>query len=297
VMKRAPATPSTSVAAELAWAAELLKVSGVDEPRLDAELLLAHAIGTDRSRLFSELSADIEVHAHERFQELVDRRARREPLAYITGHKEFMSLDFQVTRDVLIPRPETESIVERSISFLETTPGEPIIIDLGTGSGCIAVAVAHYVSSARVYASDTSAPALKIAARNIELNDVPDRVELRHGDLYTAFAGDSLQGKVSLVVSNPPYVRDDEMAVLAPEIREYEPPEALYAGEGGLDSVRPIVEHAPEYLIGGGAVCIELAANQYDDACEILRATTAFKESEPVTDCAGTVRGIFARRQ
>src|SRR6266851_845630 len=213
-------------------AAAQLRDAGVDAPRLDAELLLVAVTGRSRTDVMFG-AIEIDALARSRFDAMIDRRARREPLAYIIGRKEFYSIEFEVTPAVLIPRPETEVVVATALQFLVKRP-RARVLDLGTGSGAIALAIATNAIQATVVASDIAIAALAVAERNADRQGLRDRVEFRHADCFDPLDGAGAFGRFDLIVSNPPYVRDSEIANLQPEIARWEPRAALVGGPDGL---------------------------------------------------------------
>jgi len=219
--------------------------------------------------------------------ELVDRRLKREPAAYILGHREFYGLDFYVDSGVLIPRPETETLVEEAITFARSNfPScDPVVADIGTGSGAIAVALARSLPKAGVCGVDISTRALDIAALNCIRHNV--RVELLAGDLLAP-----LSEPVDMIVANLPYIADGDMAGLSAEIREYEPGVALAGGEDGLDIVRRLIADAPQRLKPGGAVLVEVAPAQVDALKTWAGALGPWAQVEPVSDAGGFARAV-----
>jgi release factor glutamine methyltransferase len=258
-----------------------LTAAGVDTPRLDAEVLLAHALGTERLRLLSDRDAVVEGPAVRAFQNAVRRRAvEREPVAYITGVKGFRRLEIAVDPRVLIPRPETETLVEAALDAL---PQGARVVDVGTGSGAIALALKDERPDLEVVAVDVSEDALAVARTNAARLGLP--VEFVHGDLLAGV------GAVDAVVSNPPYVEDG--AELAPEIVRHEPALALRAGPDGLDVLRLLVPAAAAH--GAGVLAVEIGAGQAP-AVEALAADAGFARGERRADLAGIDRVVVAWR-
>jgi release factor glutamine methyltransferase len=247
-------------------ARDALQTVAGEEAGLEAELLLMHALEIDRVQLYQRSGNALSEAEHERFRELLERRLRREPVAYITGRKEFFGLEFEVSPAVLIPRPETETLVE---CVLEFAAGRALTIaDVGTGSGVIAVAVAKNLPLARIVATDVSAEALETATRNAERHGVANRIELRQGDLLTP-----LDEPVDVIAANLPYVTTSMLAECPPEIREWEPRASLDGGEGGLDVIRLLFAEAPRWLAVGGALFCEIGDWQGETASSLARAT------------------------
>jgi release factor glutamine methyltransferase len=284
----------------LDWAAGILSSSGIDEARVDAEVLLRYAMGTDRARAYARWRDRLSRSEWRCYQDLIARRARREPVAYIVGTKEFMSLEFEVTPDVLIPRPETELLAELAIQSMAETrrrkpTASPITMDVGTGSGCIAVTIATRVPAATVYASDISEGALACAERNAEHHGVAERIHFRYGDVYEAFADDGLEGKVSVIVSNPPYISRAELDQLQPEITVFEPEIAYFGGDDGLLFHRKLVDGAAPFLTDPGVLCFEVGFAQAETAREMIAADGRYDIVDTLMDFAGIERVIVAR--
>jgi len=250
----------------LAQAVTQLRNAGVDSPRLDAELLLADILGVNRAAILARPDRLLAPKALTRFRDLVGRRARREPLAYIVGHREFFDLDFVVDARVLIPRPETELLVEHTLHLSRMAAKPLTIADVGTGSGAIAVTLAVHLPAATVYALDDSAGALAVAAENARHHNVASRVHCLPGDLLAP-----LPVAVDLITANLPYVTTTEWADLAPEIRDYEPRAALDGGPDGLVAIRALLATAGSYLNPGGAILVEIGAGQGQAALALAR--------------------------
>jgi release factor glutamine methyltransferase len=261
--------------------AATLERAGVPTPEVDAEWLLAHVLGVRRSELHTA-TVDGEL---EEYGRLVERRAQREPLAYILGEWGFRRLTLSVDPRVLIPRPETEMVVERCLTMLEDVEG-PVVLDVGVGSGAIALAIADERPDARVVGTDTSAAALEVADANRERAGLEDRVRLVHGEL---FAGEG--GPFDLVVSNPPYVAPDELLVLQPELR-HEPAEALV----GVGRHRTVAAAALEVLRPGDALVLEVGDGQACDVAPVLVAL-GYRDVRVTNDLAGMERIIEGRRR
>jgi release factor glutamine methyltransferase len=259
---------------------DALRAAGIDEPRLDAELLLAAATGWDRVRLVAQPDAAIPPAASRRFAEMVRRRLRREPVAYILGRRGFRRLELAVDPRVLIPRPETELLVELA---LELRAGS--VLDLGTGSGAIALAIADELPQCAVVAVDTSPAALELARENAERTGLEGRVEFVLGTFPPANDG------FELVVANLPYVSEAEWDGLQPEVREWEPREALLAGADGLDAIRAVV---PELIGRTGVLALEVGLGQAEIVGDLLRAT-GFDAIEIRPDLAGIPRVVIGR--
>ena len=246
--------------------AATLQRSGISDSALEAEVLLRHVLEYDRARFYASLQDTIGVEDLERVQELTRRRIAREPLAYITGHREFYGLDFLVSPGVLIPRQETEQVVERALKVANERHDKDIsVADVGTGSGAIAVAIAANLPGARVFAIDCSAEALAIASRNCQRHRVPDRVTLLLGDLLAP-----LSQAVDLIVSNPPYIATDLLSGLAPEVQR-EPQTALDGGEDGLEIIRRLFKQSTSKLKEGGQLVVEISPEQLSSVKSIAQ--------------------------
>lgn len=297
IQKKKTEKPSTSLQNVLADATTVLRDSGVDSPRLDAEVLLATILDVSRSQLYTRLTEPVETGDLKRFRKLLARRARRIPLQYITGHVEFMSLDFLIKKGILVPRPETELLVEAVLERADTRQ-KLRIIDIGTGSGNIAVSIAAGLRDAAdllVYASDISPKALKLARLNARRHAVEDRISFHRGSLYDAFQRLGLEGQVDFLVSNPPYVPEGEFEGLQPEIRDYEDPGALVAGADGLQYYRAIAAGAHRWLRPGGWLIMELGEGQAAPVKDLIYKNGHFRDMNTVKDLNHTERVIIAR--
>ncbi|HKD66454.1 MAG TPA: peptide chain release factor N(5)-glutamine methyltransferase [Candidatus Binataceae bacterium] len=275
----------------LAEASERMRQAGVESPALDAELLLAAAAGVDRTRLLSG-SLALDDRSIGRFDQFVSRRAAREPLAYIMGNKEFHGIEFEVNREVLIPRPETELVVDAAAAFLSNWPSSRVL-DLGSGSGAIAIAIAVELPTAIVTATDISASALEVARRNAKRHGCSHRIEFLLGDCFAAIP--CSHPKFDLILSNPPYVRDLEIDGLQPEVACYEPEIALRGGQDGLDFYRRIAAEVGAYLSSGGEVIVEVGAGQAVQVARILEGGGC-RVAEKIRDLSGHQRVVRARR-
>ena len=266
--------------------------AGVESPRLDAELMLARATDTSRSAIISAPIA-ISSAAAERFEAMLWRRAAREPIAYILGSKEFYSLDFEVTPAVLIPRPETEFLVTAALEFAAEHPGMRVL-DIGTGSGAIAISIAVNAARAIVVAADISPDALAVARRNVAGHGAGGSVELRLADIFEPLDGGGALGNFDLIVSNPPYIEVSAIDSLAPEVRDFEPPAALFSGAGALECYTRIAGGAGEHLNRGGAVMVEVGAGQAEAVGALFREA-GLHLTGVINDLAGIARVVTAR--
>jgi release factor glutamine methyltransferase len=254
---------TTSIAESILQGAHTLRLAGVPEARREAGSLLAHILGRDRSFMLSHADEAITGEDAKRFRHYVQRRAEGEPLQYITGHQEFFGLDFEVNRHVLIPRPETELLIETALTLFRSAATAPLICDVGTGSGCIVITLVHQLPQARAVAVDTSVDALAVAQRNAERHSVADRISFLVSDCFAALdMRDERQSSFDLIVSNPPYVETGAVAGLQKEVRDFEPHTALVAGEDGLSVIRRLLLEAVSVLKTGGFFLFEIGFNQ-----------------------------------
>jgi release factor glutamine methyltransferase len=277
----------------LAQAARRLRNDGVDSPRLDAELLLAHVLDSNRASVLTWPERRLTPKQLTRYRDLVARRAAREPLAYIVGHREFFGLDFLLDPRVLIPRPETELLVERALSIageLRSATPQPEIADVGAGSGAITVTLAVRLPQATVYALDSSPGALQMTAQNALRHGVSDRVRCLEGDLLAP-----LPGPVDLIAANLPYVTTDEWQGLPPEIRDHEPRAALDGGPDGLTFIRRLLALAAPHLRPGGSILLEIGAGQGTAATGLARQGFPQAEVQLHQDYAGLDRLLVVR--
>lgn len=276
----------------LKWGAEYLASHNLPDVRIDAEYLLTNAMKCSKKDLL--LNPDKVLSADEifRFIDFICRRGRREPAHYITGAVEFRGLLFKVNKEVLIPRPETELLVEETVNSVKKE--DATVLDLCTGSGCIAVSIAKELTLNRVYAIDVSEGALRIAQENARIIGVEDKITFLAGDLFNAVEGIGLEGTIDLIVSNPPYVSKAEINTLQPEILDYEPALALYGGEDGLDFYRTIIHEAPRYLSSWGILIMELGYGMADGVRHLLEEEMVFTGIEIIKDLAGIDRVIKA---
>jgi release factor glutamine methyltransferase len=271
--------PISDIAAALReGAAALAPVT--DMPRLEAEVLLAHATGLTRTTILAHPERPLSPDERARYGDLLDRRAAGIPLPYLTGRAEFFGLDFVVTPDVLIPRPETEALVELALER-----GPRTVVDVGTGSGCVAVALATRLPRARIYATDLSRAALRVAAENARRHGVANRIHFLQADLASP-----LRGPVDMLVSNPPYVAEEEWASLPESVREHEPRLALDGGPGGLRVVRRLLADAARLLRPGGVLLVEIGAGQGPEAAALARAVFPPARVQIYPDLAGRDR-------
>jgi release factor glutamine methyltransferase len=259
-----------TIADALREAAEALRKSGVAEARREAGSLLSHATGSDRTFLITHADERLTAEQLRSFRSLVERRAAGEPLQYIKGSQEFYGLDFEVNADVLIPRPETELLVETALELLKGARS-PLICDVGTGSGCIAVSLLHARTDARAYALDVSPAALEVAARNAARNGVAERVTFLVSDCFDALASEEREGtRFDLIASNPPYIAEGDLEGLQREVREHEPRGALTPGGDGFSVMRRLVSEAPRHLKPGGHLVMEIGFDQHEHIAALV---------------------------
>lgn len=276
----------------LEWTTGHLKKCGSETPRLDTEILLAHARGCRRIQLYTDFDEVLSDDVRARMRDLVQRRAKAEPVAYLVGHREFYSLDFLVTPDVLIPRPDTETLVLAALEVAKPLES-PRILDLGTGSGCVAIAIAVNHKTANVIAVDLSEAALEVARGNAERRQVADRVRFLHGDLFAPLEADE---QFNLIVSNPPYVPTAEIERLQDDVRLHEPHSALDGGPNGLAVIERIIAKAADHLREGGSLLLEMSPEQAEPITRLLESTGRFTDIATRKDMAGKQRVIRARK-
>ncbi len=277
-------------------AASQLTAVGVSTARLDAEVLLRHAINGDRAWLLAHMQEELADDPRKAFEQAVERRGRREPLQYITGRQEFWGIEFVVTPDVLIPRPETELIIESALRSVKDRNKPLRIIDLCTGSGCIAVSLAKELPQARTLATDTSPQAISIARGNARRQDVADRIRFFEGDLFGPLEELDIHGQVDIIVSNPPYVSSGDFSALQPEVRDYEPKTALLAGPDGTQVQRRIIHEASRFLIKHGLLIMEMGLGQAGPLSHLIRQRKDYGSLEILKDLAGIDRVIIAKK-
>lgn len=275
-----------------AWLRSRRRLEGASivDARIEAEVLLRNALGIDRATFHACPDHKLSDEDAEAFERMVERRIDGEPLSYITGHREFYGLDFVVTPDVLVPRHETEFLVQAVLEYAGSRGDHALtIVDIGTGSGCIAVALGHHLANATVYATDVSHEALQVADESVRRHSLEERVHLRHGDLFEA-----LDGPVDVVVSNPPYLSEDEARELPPDVRR-EPSVALVAGADGMDVLRRLIVGAREYVKPGGLLALEIDPRRLEAVEGLVGRHFAGGEIGVVKDHAGLDRMVTVR--
>lgn len=282
-----------SIAQAVVEAAQVLHKAGVPEARREAGSLLAHVLGCDRGFIITHAGDTLSAEVTRTFQEFVARRAAGEPLQYITGHQAFFNLDFEVTKDVLIPRPETELLVETALDLLPITDDEVFICDVGTGSGCIAITMLHERPHARALGLDISLPALRIARKNSARLRVSDRFTLAASDCFAAV---KISSVFSMIVSNPPYVAEAALPGLQREVRDHEPRLALKAGADGLSVILRLLQQAPSYLTRSGYLLFEIGFDQHE-AVHNLIDTVVWEVLGFHNDLQGIPRTVALRKK
>lgn len=276
----------------LDWTVEYLGRKGDDHPRRSAEWLLSAATGLTRVEIYAFSDRPLSPEERERYRTLVSRRAEGMPLQYVTGEMPFRHLVVRVEPGVFIPRPETEVLVDGVLAAIDGIR-EPVIVDLCTGSGCVASAIAHEHAEARVWATDTSALAVETSRRNVSRARVADRVQVLHGDLFDPLP-DVLLANVDVVVSNPPYIPSADLPDLPPEVLGFEPHEALDGGPDGLDVFRRIADDAKRWLRPGGVLLVELDTKRVEEAAQTL--DTWYEGVGVLKDLTGRDRIVFGRK-
>ena len=287
----------STVSSALKWGCNQLEKSNVDTPRLDDEVLLAYCVNTDRTNLYAIDGNELDEISWQRYAQCIQKREKREPVAYITGEKEFYSLVFKVTSDVLIPRPETETLVEESLKVcmsMREKRSALNILELGTGSGIIAVILAKRLETSYIIATDISLKIVKVARKNAILHKVKRKINFLVSRSLEALKekGESFD----LIVSNPPYVSASDWEKVQPEIKEYEPADALLAGEDGLDYYRKITFGADGMLAREGWLMLEMGRGQKDAVSGMIKKTGKFKRLEVVNDLSGIPRVVKAQK-
>jgi release factor glutamine methyltransferase len=276
----------------LTWTTDFLKRRGSESPRLDAEVMLAHVLDRQRVQLYTHFEEEVSESSRAAFRELVRRRSEGAPVAYLVGRKEFYSLTFTVSSAVLIPRPESEFVV---VEYLEQTRHleSPRAVDVGTGSGCLAIASAHHQPGARFVAIDISEEALAIARRNAARIGVLERIDFRLGDMLGPVAG---EGPFDAIISNPPYIATQAIDALEPGVRDHEPRTALDGGPSGLDMVGRLIEQSIELLKPGGHLILEIGSDQAEPVRSLIAAHNGLVLAPTVFDHAHHPRVIRATR-
>lgn len=275
----------------LSSAIDRLEAGDVGSPRLNGEMLLMFVLGVNRAYLYAHPERELTAEEEARYDEVLTQRATGMPSQYITGHQEFWGLDFVVSPAVLIPRPETEHLVETAIELARGIP-RPKLVDVGTGSGCIALALAHELNDAKVFAVDISADALEIARANASRLQLEQRVQFLQGNILEALAE---VHDFDFVVANPPYVGFGEADKVQKSVRDFEPRVAVFAGEQGLDVIGPLIEQARRALNPGGWLAVEIGYSMRDAVVNLL-SPTMWDDIRVVPDLQGIPRVVAARK-
>jgi len=287
--------PPWTILTTIRWTEERFKKEGLATPRLDAEVLLAEALGTDRVGLYTHFDQPLQLEELGRFKKFIQRRLKREPVAYIVGRREFWSLPLKVTPDVLIPRPETEILVAEALKALASLDGKAFhILEIGTGSGAISIVLAKEFPAARILATDLSAKALSLAEENARQNGVREQIHFLQGDLFRPLPPGC---KFDLIITNPPYIPQGEISQLAPEVRDFEPRMALDGGMDGLDFFRRALPRVGEFLVPGGWFLAEIGAGQDQEILRIAAENPDLDSLSFAKDLAGIKRIFKARKK
>lgn len=272
-------------------ASERLKAAGIDSARLDAEVLMAEVLKCRRLALYVHLKREMTAEQVIEYDELTTKRCDRIPIAYLTGHKEFMGLELEISPAVLVPRPDTEILAQKTIEHLQNFDSELKLADLGTGSGAICISILKFVENVTAAAVDISAEALKVATRNAKKFNVEDRITFYEGDLFEPLKGQ----KFDVIVSNPPYIKSGEFGSIQAEVKK-EPRIALDGGEDGLDYYRRIVKESAEYLTEDGFLAVEVGYNQSDEVYDLIKENGNFEYIQTWKDMANIERVVAAWR-
>ncbi|MBC8461063.1 MAG: peptide chain release factor N(5)-glutamine methyltransferase [Deltaproteobacteria bacterium] len=275
-----------------------LQEKQIENPRMTAEVLLAHQLNIDRVTLYINFDQPLNESEISGYRSLIKRRLQREPLQYITGAQEFWSLDFIVNPQVLIPRPESELLVELAINQLKPPNAfenhPPKILDLGTGCGALAISLAKEVQEAKIWATDISSGALKLANLNAKKHGVADRIKFKHGDLWNPLINQDIT--FDIIISNPPYIACEEYNDLPPEVRDYEPRSALDGKEGGMYYIEKILKGGLHFLNTGGLILLEMAPDQTNEALSLIGQIKGYGESSRIKDYSHRYRVVMAQR-
>jgi release factor glutamine methyltransferase len=288
-------TASTTIDALLAWARQVLDRAEIENAVQESRWLVGHALGLEPHHLVSQAEQPVSSEKKTQTESLVSRRAAHEPLQYILGTQEFCGLDFHVSPAVLIPRPETEVLLQEALRAVDLNK-DSVLVDVGTGSGCVAVTLATILSRARILAVDRSPEALAEAKANAERLTVADRIEFIEGDLLSPLRDRGLTGQVDVIVSNPPYIAESEWAGLQPEVRGFEPRSALVSGPTGTEFHDRLLRESKEYLVPGGSLVMEIGQGQRPAVQQIAEQLGGYTPVEIAKDGAGIERIVIFRR-
>jgi len=282
----------------MAWMTQHFANKGIESPRLVAEMLLAHVVGCERLRLYMEVDRPASPLELATLRELVAKAAKHEPVQYLVGEAWFYGKPFRVNRSTLIPRPSTETIIEHVTRWLEVEAvASPVIADVGTGTGCIAISLALLVPKSHVIATDVVQEAITLAKENAETHGVEDRVELRAGDGVAPLHESPPAGGFDVICSNPPYIPDDEWDAVPDNVRLYEPASALRGGADGLDVIRPLVAEAPKLLRAGGQLVVEIAESRRDQVEALAKTHELLANVRMLKDSENLWRVLVAERR
>ncbi len=279
----------------LKWMHDHFTAKQVDSPRRVGEMLLAHVINCDRMRLYMEVDRPASPLELIRLRELVARASKHEPVQYLVGHEWFFKREFEVDPSTLIPRPSTETVVEHVLQWNRTSGvTTPLLADVGTGTGCIAISLAAEISDARIVATDIISSVIELASRNAERHGVADQIDFTVGSLLEPLNTGPPGKRFDVICSNPPYISDAEWADLEPNVKDYETESALRAGDDGLQFIRPLIEHAKPLLHKHGQLVIEIAHSQRMEVLQIAKAA-GFANASVLKDHEGLWRVLVAR--
>jgi release factor glutamine methyltransferase len=276
----------------LKWTEDFFRDKKIDSPRLDAQILLAHVLGCKKIDLYVRSEEEPAEAQRTAFKALIKKRVEGCPVAYLVGHREFYQLEFDVTPDVLIPRPETEFVVMECLRLLKGKEA-PTVLDLGTGSGCVALSIAKQQPTVKITATDVSAAALAIARQNAAKFGLAERIRFLEGDLFEPIGTESFD----VIASNPPYVSEGEFATLAKEVKDFEPRLALEAGPDGLAVYRRLIAEAPAHLAPGGHLLLEIGSTQESAVRELLDAANSLEAISVKLDGQKLPRIVVSRRK
>lgn len=275
----------------LSWTEDFLRKKGIDSARLESQILLAHVLGCKKIDLYVRHDEEPAESIRARFREIIKKRADGMPNAYLVGMREFFSLEFKVTPEVLIPRPDTELLVVEAAKYLKPL-GTPTVLDIGAGSGCIGISLAKQHRGAKISAVDISPGALEVARENAERHQVSERMRFLEGSVFGPVAGQMFD----LIASNPPYISHAELRSLDKSVIDFEPRNALDGGEDGLDFYREIVDQAPAYLKPGGMLILEIGFQQDQAVRDLIAAKPEFESAKSFKDFGGNPRVVSAIR-
>lgn len=278
----------------LDWTTDFFRDNKADHPRLEAEILLAEALGCERIQLYTRFDEEPDESTRGRFRDWVSRHAKGEPVAYLVGHREFFSLKFLVNSSVLIPRPETEHVVSEALDYLRKRTQPSQVVDVGTGSGNIIVAIAKHAPAALLTATDISAAALDVARSNAELHKVQSRIQFIETDLLE---GVSQPAMFDLIVSNPPYIGTSEKGTVQPSVANFEPHTALFSGPDGCETIERLIDVAAKRLVAGGRLIFELSPIIAARCHKIATDQGSFTDIKLVKDYSGHQRVLVATKR